>query len=153
MLKKLEKRTFKKNPQISTEVDFIIKNGLIYHVKKIIHRLCIPKSCEKVIFETAHDHNNHAGYHRTYQRLIDTIFMPKLARKTRLYVKHCPECELNQTKKHASYEELMPITASTIPFRTIAMDFIVGLPKKFDSILTVTCKTSKKIMAIPGMIT
>ena len=153
MFKKLKKRTVKKKSFASTKINFIIKKDLIYHVKKIIHRLCIPKFCEKVIFEIAHDHNNHANYHRIYQRLINTIFISKLIRKVRLYVKHCSVCELNQTKKYAFYEKLIFITTSTILFQTIAMNFIVNLSKKFDSILTVTCKISKRIMTIFEMIT
>lgn len=41
-----------------------------------------------------------------------------------------------------------------IPFKTIAMDFIVALPGiDHDSLLTTTCKASKRVTLIPGMTT
>ena len=152
MLIELKKRNVKKNEfekkPAFTNIDFIIKKNLIYCTKKKTHRLCVSVFCEKEIFRLTHDFNNHAGYHRIYQKLITTIFISKLSRKTREYVNHCSTCELNQTKKHATYDELIFIETSTIFFRTIVMNFIVGLSGEIDSILTITCKTSKKVTII-----
>ena len=130
------------------DIEFAIKNSLIYNVKNEIERLCISIFCEKKVFRLTHDFNNHVSYHRTYQNLINTVFMSKLTRKIREYVKHCLACELNQTKKHVTYDELIFIIASTIFFCTIAMDFIVRLSKNSDSILTIICKTFKKMTLI-----
>ena len=149
MLKALAKRAEKKDPG-STDIDFEIKDGLIYHIKNNCQRLCVPFNCEKAVFELTHDQNNHAEHHRAYQKLVDSVYMPKMSRKIRQYINHCPSCELNQTKRHATYEELMPIVTSTISFRTIAMNFIVTLPEQFDSVLTVTDKAFKRVNIIPG---
>ena len=148
MLEKFEKRMIKKNSSLFSDIDFDKKNGLIYHIKNEFRRLCISVICEKKMFELIHNFNNHAGFHRTYHRLTNIIFMSKLSRKTRQYVKHCSICELNQIKKHAFYEKLMSMTVFTISFRIIAMNFIVTLSKKYDSMLTIICKTSKKMTII-----
>lgn len=132
MLKKLKKRIQKKktDTSVKTEIDFVLKKDFIYHIKNDVERLCIFQICEKAVFELTHDQNNHAGYNKTYHRLTDSVFIPKLSRKIRQYVKFCSICELNQTKKHAPYEKLVFIVKSTIFFRTIVMNFIVALSKK-----------------------
>ena len=151
MLKQLKKRVERKTSETekssNIEIDFILKDDLIYHVKNN-KRLCISASCERAVFELTHDENNHAGYHRVYQQLIVTVFMFKLSRKIRQYVKHCSSCQLNQTKRHAIYDELISIATSSIFFRTIAMDFIVDLSENLDSVLIIICKTSKRISLI-----
>ena len=150
MLKQLKKRVEKKTTSEKSsniDIDFILKNDLIYHVKNN-KRLCISASCKRAVFELTHDENNHAEYHRVYQQLIITIFMFKLSKKIRQYVKHCSSCQLNQTKRHAIYDELISITTSSISFRIIVMNFIMNLSENFDSILIIICKTSKRVSLI-----
>ena len=137
---------------ISTGIDFELRDRLIYHIKDK-PRLCIPKAIEKDVFKLAHDQNFHAGQHRAYQHLIDTIYMPRLSRKLHLYIQHCSSCQLNQTKRHRPYGELMPMFTPDTPFHCLAMDFIVALPGPDDALLTVTCKFSRKIQLIAERIT
>ena len=153
MLKELNKRVFMKKSQNKTDIDFILKKRLIYHSKKKMKRLCIPLFCEKQIFELTHDLNNHAGYHKVYHRLMKFVYIPKMSRKIRQYIKYCFFCELNQIKKHAIYEELMFIAAFTILFKTLIMNFIVALSEEMDSVLTVTCKIFKRVAIIAGKFT
>ena len=138
-----------------TGVEFILIEDLIYHYKDDITRLCIPKGIEKEIFQLAHDKNTHAGHHRAYAKIVETLFIPRLSRKLALYIKHCPQCQLNQTKRHKEYGELMPISTPSFPFHTIAMDFILALPEceGFNCLLTVTDKFSRKHLLIKGKIT
>ena len=126
---------------IPTGIDFEMRDDLIYHVRGDKLRLCIPTSVEKEVFAMAHDSNQHSGYHRTFQRIVDTLYIPKLSRKLRKYVEHCPTCQLNQIKRHSPYGELMPISTHARPFHTITMDYIVGLPEMegCDTMLTLSC--------------
>ena len=135
-----------------TGIDFELIDGIIYHIKET-PRLCLPINVEKDAFQLAHDHNSHAGQHRAYQRLLESIYMPRMSRKLRQYIKHCPSCQLNQTKRHRPYGELMPLSTPNVPFHTIAMDFVVALPGKYDAMLTVTCKYSRRLLLIPGLTT
>ncbi|SLM39755.1 reverse partial [Lasallia pustulata] len=51
------------------------------------------------------------------------------------------------------YGSMVPIVMKSIPFRTIAMDFILGLPEteeEFDVALPVTDKCSKRVTLLPG---
>lgn len=153
MLTNLNNRLTKESDSpetIHTGVEFKMQDDLIYHVKDDLSRLCIPANVEKQIFEEAHDGNMHAGHARAYERLARTVFIPRLSRKLRQYIKHCPTCDLNQTKRHAPYGELMPISTPTLPFRTIAMDFILALLGEYNTVLTVTDKTTRRKTLLLG---
>ena len=135
-------------------VQFVWRDGLIYHVDSLDGRLrlCIPKGIQHEIFALAHDQQNHCGYHRAYERIRATYYIRRLARRLRLYLTHCRLCNLNQTKRHPPYGELRPIQTPPLPFHTVTIDFIAGLPSVngFDMALTVTCKASKRCTIVPG---
>ena len=142
-------------PEMPAGFRFRRHNDLIYsttldHVGK--QRLCIPEAMQREVFELAHDKNFHAGFHTTYARIAPSIFIKGLSKQLQTYLKHCPECQLNQTLRHPTYGELNPIASPAIPFHTIAMDFIVALPfcDGMNVLLTLTCKFTKKKLLIPG---
>ena len=79
---------------------------------------------------------------------------PSLGKEVYKYVKGCTDCQRNKVNTHAQKAPLKPITleTNTLPFQTIALDFIVKLPISdgFDSILTITDHDcTKMIIAIP----
>lgn len=49
--------------------------------RETMKRLRISPSCGKESRQLAHDNNNHAGYHRAYQQLTDTIYALRLLRE------------------------------------------------------------------------
>lgn len=56
------KKKWNKSKKIN--IDFIVEQDLIYHIKnEDVKRLCISLTCEKTIFEMTHDQNNHANFH------------------------------------------------------------------------------------------
>ena len=129
------------------------REGLIYLTGgEGRERLCIPQALQQEVFRMAHDNNFHRGYHRTYDRIAPSIFIRNLSKHLRVYIEHCPSCQLNQTRRHPIYGELHPISAPSIPFHTVAIDFIVALPSygSFDALMTVTCKLTKRNLLIPG---
>ena len=84
------------------------------------------------------------------------MYLRHLSKHLRIYIEHCPKCELNQTRRHKSYGSIIPIDRSGISFHIIAMDFIVALPvtaEGSDSLLIVTDKFSKRVLLIPGKTT
>lgn len=138
-----------------TGLRFKLLGDLIYYTNQADgrERLCIPNSLEQEIFKQAHDEQHHSGYHRSYDRVYPSIYMRHLARNLKSYIEHCPECQLNQTKRHKPHGNLVPIDRPGIPFHTICMDFIVALPlsnEGYDSLLTITCKFSKRLLLVPG---
>ena len=138
---------------------FKLRDGLIYYTNfdDGRERLCIPNALEQEIFELAHDRQHHGGFHRTYDRIVNSLYLRHLTKHLRTYIDHCPECELNQTKRHKPYGSMVPIDRPAIPFHTIAMDFIVALPittkDGLDCLLTITDKFSKRVLLVPGKTT
>ena len=100
-----------------------------------------------------HDENQHAERHRCYQRIADALYVPRLSRKLRQYLEHCPACQLNKTKRHLPYGELMPISSLPRPFHTLALDFVVALTDLYDALLTVTDKFSRRVTLLYGKTT
>ena len=129
------------------------RDGLIYLTgQEGRERLCIPESLQHEVFKLAHDNNFHGGYHRTYDRIAPSLFIRNLSKHLRVYITHCPSCQLNQTRRHPTYGEFQPIATPAIPFHTVATDFIVALPscRGYDALMTVTCKATKRGLLIPG---
>jgi len=134
--------------QSPEETSFRLENELLWNEG----RLCIPKALEADVFETAHNNQFHIGFHRLYPRIRDQYYIRKLEKHLRRYLLHCPQCQLLQTKRHRPYGSLQPIYAAAVPFHTITIDFVVGLPMADDcnALLTTTCKFSKRILLIAG---
>lgn len=136
-----------------TGLAFYIQDELIYHDDGVRPRICLPQCFEKEVFALAHDKNAHVGFYRAYQRITESVYMHRLSRRLRKYIAHCPPCQLYQTKRHRPYGHLVPIESPAIPFHTIAMDFIVGLPRDPDgdnTLLTITDKFTKRVTLLAG---
>jgi hypothetical protein len=69
------------------------------------------------------------------------------------YVKGCAACQANKANTNPRKPAIFPITPEhTLPFQTVAMDFITKLPKsgKYDTLLTITDHDcSKAVIFIP----
>ena len=131
------------------------RNCLIYHVDKATgaRRLCIPQAVVKDVLDIAHTAEGHLGFARCYERVAHSWCIKGLSRYLRDYLKHCPECLVYQTRRHAPYGSMQPIYSPPIPFHTLTIDFILALPltkEGFDSAMSVTCKFSKRVTFIPG---
>ena len=119
------------------------------------HRLCIPQACHQKFFDAVHDQSTHDGYHKCYQRLRPTYYIPNMPRLLRKYIGECPTCALNSTTYHKKHGELNPIKGS-LPFEFIAVDFVFKLPTSefdnnvYDGFMSCTDIVTKMITLIPG---
>lgn len=137
-------------------INFVTREDLLYFVDPITQaeKLCIPSSMQQEVFEMAHDRHLHQGYHRAYERIQSSMFIRKLAKNLRKYIRYCPACLENRTERHQPYGSLEPIQPPGHPFYTITIDLVTGLPastKGRDALMTVTCKRTKRVLLIPGM--
>jgi hypothetical protein len=135
---------------------FVLEDRLLYFVDPVDkrRRLVIPRDLEAMLYRLSHDEKAHQGFNRAYVDLRASFFIRNLSRRLRLYLEHCPHCQLNQTKRHPPYGSLRPIQSPPIPFHTIAIDFVLGLPSdnkdEYDTLLTITDKFSKRVTMAPG---
>ena len=145
----------KNHSPIPKGLRFQYRNGFIYYTNEFDgrKRLCIPKTLREKIFELAHDRQSHGGFHKIYDRIVVSIYMRKFNRHLQQYIAHCPDCQLNQTKKHSPYGNLKPIKTPVIPFHTININFILGLflnVSGFNCAMSITCKFNNFFLLIPG---
>lgn len=137
--------TGRKMPELPFYLD---ADGLLW--QRFPHlRLCVPSSMEKEILELCHT-PIHLGYHKALQRLKPFCLIRGAAR-LRAYVRACPVCLQNRTRRHRPYGELQPIMEPFIPFHTICIDIVTGLPEGlYNAFMSVTDKATKRCMFIPG---
>ena len=146
----------------SAVLPFERDNGLIFKLDDVTgdhafsdRRLCVPEAASKHFFETAHS-NEHIGYAKMYDIISKHWCTKGLARKLRDYLRHCPKCQLYQTRRHLPHGSLQPIQSPPVPFHTLTIDFILALPeskKGYDCMMSVTDKYSRRITLIPGKTT
>ena len=135
--------------KLKTEINFALNtNDIIYHVDFDTRRSCISVAMKRNIFRLIHDENQHSKVHRYYDRIINTIYIFRFSRKIKRYIEHCSTCQLTQTKRHRSYEELMFITFSSRSFYIIIIDFILIMFDEMNTVMSTTCKHSRRISLI-----
>ena len=97
-----------------------------------------------------HDFNNHDDFHKTYDKLINFVYVKHLIKRFRVYIKHCSKCQINQTKRHFLYDSLQSIDTFVVFFHIITIDFILILSMMNDMncVFIVTCKFNKKNLIV-----
>ena len=137
----------KKQPAHGFSIDLDSK---LYYVRDG-SRLCVPRSELDRVIEHSHKQYGHQGVFKTYARLRDDFFHPQLKTRVAAVLKKCASCLQNRTMNHAEYGDLQPVLSEAVPFHTIAMDWVTGLPESggFDAFLSVTCKFSKLVRIVP----
>ena len=82
----LTKKESESSKFIYTEMNFVLRNELIYHIKNNRERLCISSLIEKIILKVTYDDCNHADYHRVSVKLLKIIYIHKLLKKLITYI-------------------------------------------------------------------
>lgn len=110
------------------------------------HWLVIPRSIAPIIFKAIHDDAGHQGFDRCYASLKG-YSIQRGAKLLKDYIRHCPVCLRTSTRRHKPYGSLQPILSPAVPFHTLTMDFITGLPRSkndHDAIMLLIDKYSKR---------
>ena len=134
------------------EIRFKHRNDLIYYIiENGRERLCVFNFMKQKIFIMIYDFIHHDDFHRTYDKIAPSIYIRHLFKYFRIYIAHCPNCQLNQIKKYFIYDELIPMITLIISFHIITMNFIIILSKikkEYNMLLTIICKFIKRILLI-----
>ena len=84
---------------LTFEIDFQLIDDLLYHVKKDYLKLYISKNCILDVLKLIHDDKVYVDHHRVYVRLT-FVYIRKFFKKLTIYIRHCSNCQLNQTKRY-----------------------------------------------------
>jgi Integrase zinc binding domain len=83
----------------------------------------------------------HPRISKTIALIQPHYWWPNMKTFVKAYVKGCAMCQMNKINTHPMKLPIFPITpAHSLPFQTIALDFIIKLPPSegYDTILTIT---------------
>lgn len=85
-----------------------IARSLISHKDKFtgMRRLCIPESCLTEIFQPLHGGKSHPGFAKSFDLAQRAWYIRNLSKHLRAYIKHCPECQLLQIRRHKPWGSL-----------------------------------------------
>ena len=146
----------------SSERGYFILEGLL--VRKFVSycegltetllQIVVPNKYRDVVLQTAHGEGaGHFGVRKTYDRLLQHFYWPRLKRDVAEFVRTCHTCQVagkpNQSIKPAP---LYPIPAVGQPFEHLLIDCVGPLPKsKSGSIqlLTIMCQATRYPAAYP----
>jgi hypothetical protein len=127
----------------------ITYHGLVY----------VPKNVREEIMKQAHDAptSGHFGLEKMMERIMRTYYWPGMWVDVRKYLQKCDICGRSKASRHQAYGQLQPVPQLQRPWDSVAMDFIVKLPKskdpttgiEYDSILTVVERMTKYGYFIP----
>ena len=103
---------------------------------------------KKEIFKLIHDDNTYTSIYKYYNQLMKILFISRLSRKIRCYIKYCSNYQLTQIKQYCSYEKLMFIVLSSYFFHIIITNFILILFENLNIVLIIIDKFSRRIIFI-----
>ena len=132
---------------------FKLRNELIYYTNFDDDRkkLCISNALKREIFELIHDRQHYEKFHKTYNRVINFVYMRYLSKHLRIYINHYLNYELNQIKRYKFYENIILINKSGISFHIIVINFIITfliIKKDFNNVFIMIDKFSERILLI-----
>ena len=106
------------------------------------------KCHEKKVFKLIYDDNTYTSIHKYYNQLMKTLFISRLSRKIRRYIKYCSNYQLTQIKQYRSYEKLIFIVSSSYFSYIIIMNFILTLFENLNIVLIIIDKFFRRIIFI-----
>ena len=127
------------------------KEGLLFFENRYV--LPNDKALKLKVLEANHDSRvaGHFGQFKTLDRMRQNFFWSKMDDDAKDYVRSCDVCQRDKTSRRKKYGLLQPLDIPHQPWRSIAMDFIVGLPESngFTQIWVVVDRLTKMAHFIP----
>eukprot|EP00794_Sanderia_malayensis_P003906 gene3906-biopygen3342 len=124
------------NKMVKEKESFVVgDDGMLYRKCKTKtgharRQLVVPKLQVGQILMRMHDHqlSGHPGFFRTYRKVQQKYFWPKMKSDIKRHIRHCEECAKFKSPKPAGKTPLKSIVTSR-PLQVVAMDFVGPLPK------------------------
>ena len=133
--------TDNKDITVLPEDKFVVATTTTNHEGKII----VPPILEvkRGIMTLMHDHPTagHLGWDETLRKTQEKYWWPRMKEWIADYVKGCATCQQNKILTHRQKIPIyrIPSQVGTLPFQSVAMDLITGLPERrnHNAILTI----------------
>lgn len=114
-------------------------------------RLCIPEGKLPEYLKKAHESLAHLGAEKVLEKIRRDYWHPLLPKITKEVIRNCASCRENSIMRHKPWGLAQPVTSPSVPFHTVSIDFVTGLPTSegCDAFMTVTDKYTKTLMIVP----
>ncbi len=96
---------------------------------QVQYRMYLPKCLTPTLLQHYHSHplSGHGGIFKTYKRLQNVVFWPKMWTDVKNYVKCCKKCQIYKHDNQKPAGKLQPIT-TTRPNEMLGVDLMGPLP-------------------------
>jgi hypothetical protein len=110
----------REHPEDSLEEGLMMRNGLVL----------VPNNLITEVIRQNHDDptSGHTGVDKTIERITRQYIFPQLKKHVENYVKNCDLCYRIKHSRHKPYGYLQQIPLPDAPWKSIAFDFVTGLP-------------------------
>ncbi|KAJ8036166.1 hypothetical protein HOLleu_20053 [Holothuria leucospilota] len=122
---------------------------------RIYHQIVVPRTYRREILSIAHEmpFAGHLGVNKTYHRILNHFYWPKLKSDVAKFCKTCHSCQMvGKPNQNIPAAPLKPIPAFEEPFSRVIIDCVGPLPKSragHQYILTIMCASTRFPEAIP----
>ncbi|KAJ8045955.1 hypothetical protein HOLleu_09080 [Holothuria leucospilota] len=122
---------------------------------RIYHQIVVPRTYRREILSIAHEmpFAGHLGVNKTYHRILNHFYWPKLKSDVAKFCKTCHSCQMvGKPNQNIPAAPLKPVPAFEEPFSRVIIDCVGPLPKSragHQYILTIMCASTRFPEAIP----
>jgi hypothetical protein len=105
---------------ISSEDGILYRKGMLW----------VPCGLVPSVLKSEHDSKiaGHFGQDKTIELVRRHFWWPKMNEAIVDYIRSCPDCQRDKSRRHRQYGLLSPLELPHAPWQSIAMDFITDLP-------------------------
>ena len=139
--------------------DFLSEGAWLYRLPTRGHmQLVIPDAAgiKRELLYEAHDAMSagHMGVDKTYRRILEHFWWPRVYTDVLEYVTSCPECQVSKANNAKQEGLLKPLAIPDQPWESVSLDILSGLPKtsaphKFDAMAVFVCRLTKMVRLAP----
>ena len=140
---------------IEDNADFEIINEILIFQDLIY----VSTRCRQEVIDDHHKSmvHGHQGSNKTIEKISRIYYFPKMRKQVKDTIRKCDVCIRTKHNRHRPYELLKSLSTSDRAWKSIALDFIVKLPKSkekvtqtmYDSILVITNRLTKYEYFLP----
>jgi hypothetical protein len=113
--------------------------------------LCLPEVLRPTIIRQVHEHGGHCGAEATAQRILRTMFFPRMLPEVKDTLKRCLPC-VQKTGTKPKQKGLLRSVVEGYPFQKLSIDYVGPIlppTNGYTYILTVRCTFTKWLEAFP----
>ncbi|KAL2082862.1 hypothetical protein ACEWY4_020635 [Coilia grayii] len=110
---------------------FKLKSGILYRHGEDGEQLVLPSALRNTVMEVGHATAwaGHLGQNKTWDRIVERFYWPKMYSDVVKFCKTCAACQLTAPGRKGDRVPLVPMPVIDVPFSRVAMDIVGPLER------------------------